>query len=248
MSKKYSLNIGINEYSANVYGADSNLEQCVRDAKVMQQIALKNGYQITTLFDRDATISNYVTKLEEYSKLLQSGDTLLITQSSHGTYFDDPYKGRATGLCFYDDVFWDVEQPPLWKKFAKGVKIIRIIDCCYSESNFRRPIAGEISLGKARSTKVIGAMPPKPTNGSLRGINASIISFASSNVKEVSYENSKGGVFTQTIELLLEKNPNYTYADIIEGSQNLLTVWGYPQTPKLESAKAGNFKKLKFLS
>ena len=243
--KKISFNIGINIYSPNVYGADSNLNQCVRDANVMFDIAKKNGFECKFLIDSGATISNYVLYLDEVSKIMVSGDILLITQSSHGTYFDDPHKGRATGLCFHDDdVFWDVEQLPGWKKFAKGIKIIRIIDCCFSESNFRRPLAGEASLGTARSTKVIGAVPPKATNNTLRGVNASIISLASSNVREVSYENAKGGVFTQTIEQLLAKDPNYTYDDIIKGSQNLLSVWGYPQTPKLEHAKAGKFQKI----
>lgn len=245
---KLSFNIGINQYSPNVYGAESNLKQCVRDTNVMADIAKRNGFDCKILIDSDATISNYVKYLDEISKVLKPNDVLLITQSSHGTYFDDPYKGRATGLCFYDDVFWDVEQVDVWKKFAKGVKIIRVIDCCFSESNFRRPIAGEQSLGTARSVKVIGAVPPKPTNGNLRGVNATIISLASSSVKEVSYENTKGGVFTQALEEMLKQDPNTTYKNMLIGTQNLLVSWGYPQTPKLEYAKAGKFQNNVFLT
>ncbi len=44
--KKISFNIGINIYSPNVYGADSNLNQCVRDANVMFDIAKKMALSV----------------------------------------------------------------------------------------------------------------------------------------------------------------------------------------------------------
>lgn len=241
---KYSIHIGINQYDPIVYG-DSNLKKCVRDAQAMYDLAQNIGFEPLMIHDADATRSSYLDLMREMADKLTAGDVLLVTQSSHGTYWDMGKK-RATGMCMHDDVLWDFEHINIWKWFKPGVKIIRMIDCCFSESNFRL-MPGKMPEGTPKVITVSRGPVVKPTTGTLRSCKATILSFASCNIEEVSYENQDGGVFTLAVESVF-KSGTPTYKQLLKGVASTMHKWGYPQTPKLETAKAGNYQNTLFAS
>lgn len=243
---KISLHIGINEYEAATYGTGNNLGGCVRDAELMRDIAVREGFVANMMLNSEAKVAAYQDAIAEAAKALYQGDKLLITHSGHGTYADRPDGKRATALCFFDQVFWDYDQVPLWRMFRAGVRIIRVIDSCYSESNFRK--YGHNRYGKARSIKIPGLVAPKKTNGSLKNVPASIISLSSSSIRQVSWETDAGGAFTDALKVCMYQDEAITYSYIKEGTTNLLEEWGYPQTPQLETSRAGRYKTLKFLT
>lgn len=233
---KLSIHIGINQYDPRKYGS-ANLQQCVRDAETMCAMAGARGFYPLMITDESATKPEIISILKEHANKMQAGDTLLLTQSSHGTYFDTG-TGRATGLCMHDDVLWDFEQPEIWKLFKPGVLIIRLVDACFSESSFRAALPPGTS---ERFTSLLGPQTIKPTSASLRSCKCQIISISSSNIREVSYENEEGGVFTQALHRVIASDPSrsLTYRKVHASIAKEIKRVGYPQTPKIETQNAG---------
>ena len=246
MSKRMSIHIGIDRYDRAMYG-NADLKQCVRDATAMYEMFYAMGFVPLCIFDADATRAMYLQTMREYAEELEAGDTLVFSQSSHGTYMDTP-NGRATGLCFHDAPLWDFEQKDVWKWFKPGVRIIRIIDCCFAESNFRFAPGMSKQEGTPRTVTVKKAITIKPSSGSLRSCKATIISLSSSNVMEFSYENTDGGVFTQALQAELQNDIKTPYSKLLREVRKTIKLMGYPQTPKMESVKAGKYQKLPFAS
>ena len=241
---KISLHIGINQYDPAYYG-EASLQQCVKDAETMYGFAESLGFKPFLVRDQDATVESFKDFLVKSSEQLTSGDTLMITQSSHGTYWDTP-KGRATGLCMHDQILWDFQLLPYWKKFRPGVKIIRVTDACFSESNFKMPVGAAglkfdhddkrrrlYEIDRSNAKKVKGV---KPTSGSTTGIKCSMLNFASSSIEEPSYENQDGGVFTSALVLSYGEYRKL-YASVFKQACAVITGWGYPQHPVMEKVK-----------
>ena len=240
----YSLHIGINEYDTAVYG-NCNLQQCVRDAQAMYDLASSRNMKPHLMVDKRCTKQLVQGIFRNLAEAMKPGDTLFYTHSGHGTYTDLKDGTRATGLCLHDDILWDYEQIPMWKQFKAGTKIIRLADTCFSESNFRLP--SKINLGRQRSV-VLPKLPViKPTKGSLRSVPCSIISYSSSNIWQASYENNAGGIFTQAVEEILNLGTP-TYSQLLNAVRLVIRRWDYSQVPQLESSKAGQFKNKPFLT
>lgn len=233
---KVAICIGINQYDPAVYGSGSNLHQCVRDAQAMRTLLESKGFKVSLLLDEQATRAKLIYDLQVFATLLQAGDTLVVAQSSHGTYMDLPLLNRATGLCMHDGVLWDWQQVPVWKQFKQGVKITRMIDCCFSESNFRAVLGAGIKARYVPAPKSSYAL--KPSSASMKGVKASIVSISSSSITQVSYENNQGGIFTQALESETQANPEFTYRQIRDAIAAKMKAGGWAQTPKLEVVNA----------
>ena len=241
----YSLHIGINKYSVSEYGEGANLTQCVRDAYALAEIARTkfNSSNARVLADEFCTLANIKHELTKYAHLMNANDVLLYTHSGHGTYHD--YQGtRATGVCAYDGVFWDFQLFPFWKQFRAGTRVVRLIDTCYSESSFRTAQP----LGRTRFIQMPKAPVIKPTTNKMAEVRCSIISVSSSTVKQPSYENDKGGVFTLALEELFKQDAIPTYNELHKFTTGQINAWKYPQTPRLEAHNAGQYKAKKFLT
>lgn len=235
---KYSLHIGINHYDRSAYGSNADLQQCVRDAEAMYDIAEGLRFDALLLRDGAATKAEVLRILEEYAGKCREGDVLLFTQSSHGAYADNSSGRRATGLCMHDDVLWDWEQVEVWKRFAKGVLIVRVVDCCYAESNFRNlmPTFARAKVLRVKAPALI------PTAASLRKCKAGIISFASSSVEQVSWETADGGVFTVVLEQVLSQGRyGLSYRDVRNRAARTMRALAFAQTPKLELVNAARY-------
>jgi hypothetical protein len=241
----YSLHIGINKYDPKEYGDDADLTQCVRDAYALADIARTkfSANNARILADTSCTLGNLKHELTKFAHLMNANDVLLYTHSGHGTYHDFDGK-RATGVCAYDGVLWDFELIPFWRAFRAGTRIVRLIDTCYSESNFRTAQP----LGKPRFIQMPKAPVIRPTADRMESVRCSIVSVSSSSIKQPSYENDKGGVFTLALEELFKQEAVPTYAELHKFATAQIKAWNFSQSPKLEAHNAGQYKAKKFLT
>lgn len=83
--KKYALVIGNSEYSGNYV----RLENPSNDAKTMQAVFKRLGFETTVL--RDGDRKNMEEYIEEFVKKLDSNDVAVFYFSGHGHYYSDYY-------------------------------------------------------------------------------------------------------------------------------------------------------------
>lgn len=142
---KRALCVGINSYPI----AGMDLYGCVNDATAWAAL-LKEHYDfakadIRVLTDRAATKRAIVGGLGELLSGARSGDVLVFTNSSHGTYLADRDGDDALydeALCPYDTsdaVLVDDELRELFADLPRGVRLTVISDSCHSGSLTREP-------------------------------------------------------------------------------------------------------------
>lgn len=249
-----SLNVGINQYDPHYYGGNVNLAQCVKDAHAFLEYADRRQFVPALMTDRLATVGAFSAKMKELAATMKRGDILLLTISGHGTYDDyipmtSKQVKRMTGHCFTDGILWDFEFRELLRKFKPGTLVVKVSDACFAESNWRFMRFSEpYNEAKARFTRprVIDT-PPTPTQGDKRQIRCKYFDFASSNIYQVSYEDSKGGVFTTAILEALAKEPELSYYQLWRRASALIAP-NYPQSPVFENVRAAADTGKRFLT
>lgn len=249
--QKHSLHIGINRYDREYYGGNIDLQQCVYDAQRFNSLAKHEGYNASLMLDDEATIDALTDYLANAAKLLRKGDILFITNSSHGTY-DDQVAGsgrakRMTAICLHDGIFWDYSFREALKKFRAGVTIIWVADCCFAESNWRNVTALKKHGLRTRYTPLPKEVLVVPTQGDKRQIKATMFTYASSNIYQVSYEDENGGVFTTAILRALREDPNLSYYQVNRRASELIAD-EYPQSPVFEHVRGANLTGKRFLT
>lgn len=164
MSKK-AFCVGINDYP---FGEDNDLKGCVNDANDWAGL-LRDHFDFTdvkTLLDKNATRKNILAGLEDLLAGAKSGDVLVFTNASHGTYKadqdgDEPDYDEA--LCPYDTdsnlIIDDDLREMLANKVSEGVLLTVISDSCHSGSVTR--VMAEGSRRKRRSRE----LPPSVWGG-----------------------------------------------------------------------------------
>lgn len=245
---KYALHFGLNKYDSNAYGGDISLSGCISDAVKMRELSGHCGFNATVKYDHLAKRGDYIDSIRGLSNTAKRGDVVMITVSSHGTYFDKGMK-RQTGICAFDGILWDWEIRELLKKFKAGVTLIWITDTCFSESNWRmiRP-DGEIGYKHAtarfaRLQKNVLAKQSRiePTQGDKRNFRATTFIYSSSTIYQPSYENESGGVFTSALDLAIQESKKYgeslSWYQIWRRVGLIISNWGYQQTPVFETVK-----------
>ncbi|MFD2567758.1 caspase family protein [Pseudotenacibaculum haliotis] len=135
--KGYSLHIGLNYIDPMHYGGwDGKLNACEYDAHDMESIAKSLGYSTKTLIREEATRKNVIEKIENYSKLLKSGDILYISYSGHGGQTpdldNDEMDAQDETWCLYDGQLIDDELHYLWSLFKENVRVLVTSDSCHS--------------------------------------------------------------------------------------------------------------------
>jgi hypothetical protein len=145
--------VGINDYP--IEGAD--LRGCVNDADgwaslLMDHFDFAKG-DIAMLNDSEATKKNMLAGLKDLLAGARSGDVLVFTNSSHGSYIPDTSgdeKDRYDEvICPYDirdNPLVDDELRELFAGVPRGVRLTVISDSCHS-GNVTRVIPSEILPG-----------------------------------------------------------------------------------------------------
>jgi hypothetical protein len=181
MAKK-AFCVGINDYP---FGEDNDLKGCVNDATDWGRL-LKDHFDFTdvkTLTDKDATKSNIIAGIKNLFAGAKSGDVLVFTNASHGTYRADE-EGEDVGdeigfdeaLCPYDtdsNLLLDDELRKLFKEIIPdGVRLTVISDSCHSGSVTR------VVVEKSRRERRNRQLPPDVwggrvlTDGQMREVRA----------------------------------------------------------------------------
>jgi metacaspase-1 len=135
MARK-ALCIGINNYP----GTNMDLQGCVNDANDWATVLKARGFGVEQLVDAQATKAKMVEAMRKLIGSGESGDSLVITYSGHGTYAPDADGDEPDGLdealCPYDihqgHALIDDEIHQLFAARKPGVRIVLISDSCHS--------------------------------------------------------------------------------------------------------------------
>lgn len=135
---KNALCIGINNYP----GTDSDLSGCVNDAHDWAAVLQGYGFNVSTLIDEQATREAMVGAIGNLIGNAQSGDTVVLTYSGHGTWLEDTDgdepDARDEALCPWDltsaGPLLDDDIRKLFDARAAEVHLLLISDSCHSGS------------------------------------------------------------------------------------------------------------------
>ncbi len=135
-AERYALLVGVDEYDSS-YGP-GRLFSCANDANGMQRCFVDDSSRwsagnITLLLNETATKTAIRTALGTLATQAVSGDVVVYFQSSHG----GQHSGSDTFLCSYNANYEDEELATDLAAFADGVKIIVVIDACFSGGMFK---------------------------------------------------------------------------------------------------------------
>jgi hypothetical protein len=255
---KRALCVGINDYPYD----GNDLNGCVNDARAWAEIlTLKFGFpssDIKLMLDSEATKKNTLAALKELLSGTQPGDTLVFTNSSHGSYVADRNSDEEKYdevLCSYDidtNHIVDDELRELTSGIRDGVHLTIILDNCFSGTATRAAVNEILPGHRTPDDRRVRFLSP-----ALRGLPVlenpwtalpkARLKYPQSKMKEVlltgcsakeySYdayiEGAYHGAMTYyAIEAIRRANYRLTYSQLHQRLVNLIT--DYPQHPQLE--------------
>jgi len=269
MAKK-ALCVGINDYP----GEGSDLNGCVNDAKAWADLLIQNfsfpSGSVKVLLDAQATKAAMLDGLKKLLAGAKSGDVLVFTNSSHGTYLadtsgDEPMYDEA--LCPFDcdrNLIVDDELRELFSGVAKGVAFTVISDSCHSGTVTRAAINENIPWLKTPDDRRVRFLHPSLIGKSVlsnpfQAVDRRKIKHPQSKMKDVllsgctaseySYDALIGGKYHGAmtyfaIQAIREAGYAITYAQLRTRLLYLLDEAGYPQHPQLEGAAPNKKKRI----
>lgn len=135
---RYGLYVGVNKYSVPC----RPLSGCVADARNLAAVCRDLGgwkeRNQTVMLDSRATVGAIRGALRELAEKAKPGDVVLYFQSSHGGPNGVEPASNDTCLWGHDGRY---EEAELWSdlsRFRKGVKIVVMVDACYSGGLFEK--------------------------------------------------------------------------------------------------------------
>jgi metacaspase-1 len=261
-----ALCVGINDYPY----AGNDLNGCVNDANAWAEMLTKNfnfaGADIKILLDSQATKKNMLDELKNLLAGAAQGDTLVFTNSSHGSYIaeigGDEEKYDEI-LCPYDidaNQIVDDDLRNLFKNLPKDVSLTVILDNCFSGSGTRAAVSDLIPGMRTPDDRRVRFLSP-----ALRGLKVlenpwkakpkTRIKYPESKMNEVllsgcsdkeySYDAYFSGIYHgamtyYALQAIRSANYQLTYSQLHQRIVNLID--DYPQNPQLEG-KAENKKR-----
>ena len=262
---KHALCVGINDYP--VRGAD--LKGCVNDAKAWAAVLVERfGFvagNVVVLLDKQATKQRILTELDRLIATATSGDVVVFTNSSHGTYVADD-NGDETrydeAMCPYDMKQHLIVDDELRQRFAKlpaGVRLTVVSDSCFSGSvtrgdpiptpddrraRFVNPkVLGRREIAGVRRTAIPRSVEKYP-EGKMREV---LISGCRDN--QYSYDARFGSVYHGAmtyfaLEIMREANYRLSYAQLWDELVVRLESEGYDQEPQVEGKTTNKNRQL----
>jgi len=247
--KKLALCIGINDFP----GTGNDLAGCVNDAQDWENVLVKRGFDVKVLTDKQATRSSILQIMTELLTITDKGDSIIITNSTHGTQIPDNNGDEADGfdeaICVISDDQSKIDlitDDELWKLFKlkkPGVQLVWIADSCHSGTVTRA--VGEVYSGKRRFLPLwtlIKYLINNPVSGkreaSFEGEEWPCLLLAGCQDNEYCYddyfETRPNGAFTKTAIEALSKLPmQTTYSDWFRAIKRVLPSTRHPQTPNI---------------
>lgn len=264
MAKK-AFCVGINDYPYE----GSDLNGCVNDAQGWAGL-LRDHYDfaatdVTLLTDAAATKGAIVAGIEGLLAGARSGDVLVFTNSSHGTYVadtdgDEPAYDEA--MCPYDTADYLLVDDELREIFAclpRGVHLYVISDSCFSGTVTRAAVAENLPGLRTPDDRRVRFLNPALRGDSVlpnpwkarpkrcdkypeSGMKE--VLFSGCTDKEYSYDALIDGVYHGAmsyfaLKAIRDANYRITWSQLHARLDVLLDAAGYNQHPQLEG-KAGN--------
>jgi len=269
MSKK-ALCIGINDYPYD----GNDLNGCVNDAKAWAELLISKfkfpKTDVKLMFDAEATKAKIIAALKNLLAGAKSGDVLVFTNSSHGTYVEDTSGDEEMydeALCPYDcgdNLIVDDELRGLFANLGKGVSLTVISDSCFSGSVTRAAVSEVIPGLKTPDDRRVRFLNPalmgrKLLENPWKAKPKGKIKYPESQMKDVllsgcsdkeySYDARIGGVYHGAmtyfaLKAIQEANYQITFQQLHTRLLHLLDDAGYPQHPQLEGRKANKKKQV----
>lgn len=161
---KTALCVGINEYADL---PESTLAGCVNDAGDFSEALVVKGFNTSILTDGFALREVILDTLRRKTSDLRKGDTLVFTNSSHGTWSvdkdGDEADHRDEAICPFDvkdaGPITDDELYEIFSQKAFGSKVIFFSDSCHSGTLAR--FAPALTRGTDTKPARIKFMPPE---------------------------------------------------------------------------------------
>jgi metacaspase-1 len=259
MAKK-AFCVGINDYPYD----GSDLNGCVNDARAWAELLMSHydfpRADVKLITDAEATKTNTLAGIKNLLAGAKSGDVLVFTNSSHGTYIAEAGGDEAMydeALCPYDvaaAVLVDDELRELFAGLPQGVQLTIISDSCHS-GTVTRAIVSEVLPGmlKTPDDRRVRFLNPalrggrvlpnpwkaKPSREKYPESNMREILLSGCTDKEYSYDALIGGVYHgamtyYALQAIREANYQITSAQLHSRLNYLLDEAGYPQHPQLE--------------
>lgn len=269
MTKK-ALCVGINDYPYD----GNDLNGCVNDAKGWSDLLVSHfdfpDSNVTLLLDDQATKANIMAALTGLVTEAESGDVLVFTNSSHGTYVEDTSGDEEKydeAICPYDcadNLIIDDELRELFATLVEGVSLTVISDSCFSGTVTKAVLSEVIPGLKTPDDRRVRFLSPALMGRGLlenpwKAKPKGKIKYPESKMKEVllsgctdkeySYDALIDGVYhgamtCYALKAIQEANYQITFQQLRTRVLNLLDSGGYPQTPQLEGRKANKKRQI----
>lgn len=249
---KKAFCVGINDYPYE----DSDLNGCVNDARAWAELLVEHfdfpEENVRILTDSEATKANVVAGIRDLLEDAASGDVLVFTNSSHGTYVPDTdgdeYYDEA--LCPYDtdeNLLLDDEMREMFSGLPEGVSLTVISDSCHSGTVTRAPadtpddrrirFLSPKLRGAAELEDPFRASPKRAMKHPQSEMKEVLLSGCTAT--EYSYDamingDYHGAMTYHAIKALRDAGYRLTYSQLHTRVNHMLEKAGYDQHPRLE--------------
>jgi metacaspase-1 len=208
-----SLHIGVPRVEPTLPEAAVPLPAAENDAIAMLTIAQQQGFRSETLIAERATADSILNSIRRNADSLKPGDIFLISFSGHGRQLPGSQgRKQENAWVTYDRPVGREELQSALSQFKKGVRIVGISDCCFSQKilpvklNFLEEVLGPSNFVikavprvqiQARTNSRMGITTRNPDHhGKLK---ATAIIFSSSRSNALSIFLTSHGLFTQKL-------------------------------------------------
>jgi hypothetical protein len=262
-----ALCVGINDYPYD----GSDLNGCVNDARAWAELLIgKYGFAATDvkiILDQEATRKNMLDALKDLLAGAQTGDTIVFTNSSHGSYVLDTDGDESKFdeiLCPYDiadNHIVDDELRNLIGDVKDGVNLTVVLDNCFSGTATRAIPDMPTPDNRRRRflSPALRGLPIAPNPFKVQALSKAMskdkypeskmreVLLTGCSDKEYSYDAYFDGVYHgamtyYAMQAIKEAHYNLTYAQLHARIRNLIS--DYPQTPQLEGNTANKKKQI----
>ena len=264
---KKAFCVGINDYPYE----GNDLNGCVNDANAWAEL-LVNSFDfsqsdVKIIYDSEATKGNIIDGVKDLLAGAQSGDVLVFTNSSHGSYIadtsgDEPMYDEI--ICPYDiqdAVLVDDELRTLFSDLPKGVQLTVISDSCFSGTVTRAGLRENLPGTRTPDDRRVRFLSPALRGDKIilnpwRARPKKLNKYPESQMKEIlisgctdkeySYDafiegKYHGAMTYHAIKAIQDAECKLTYAQLEERLISMLEESEYPQHPQVE----GNMKNKK---
>ena len=196
--RRYGLYVGVNKYAVPC----NELSGCVTDARNMAKVCGDLGgwrsSDQTILTDSRATVSAVRGALGAMASKARPGDVVLYFQSSHGGPNGGVFAAAANDTCLWchDGRYEEEALREDLSRFRKGVKVIVVLDACYSGGLFEQGARAAEATGGVAS--MMDRILAKIGRGSAETVSSEEIGWitAAANRQTSLDHGQSGGYFT----------------------------------------------------